>query len=412
MHLIDTGLETKTGGRVKRRAFIGDEHVHADLRRRRRRRRPRRPARVPPTPRQARDGHRRAAAARFGGLVFDGDRVARFTEKPQVGEAGSTAASSCSSLGRSTTSTATTQSGSANRSSAGARRPAVAYRHDGFWQCMDTLRDVRAARRPVEQRQRAVEGSGRDQPASGTTARRWSPARPAWSAAGSSASACDAGADVVCLVRDWVPQSELVRTGLLDRSARSFAATSAIAICWSACSASTRSTPSFIWPRRRSSASPTAIPSRRSKATSRGTWRLLEACRRSPHVKHDRARLVRQGLWRAETLPYNEETPLAGRHPYDVSKSCADLIAQSYAKTYGLPVAITRCGNFYGGGDLNWNRIVPGTIRSIFRGQRPDHPLRRPVRARLLLCRRRRRRVHASRRTALARDPTSERRGL
>jgi len=62
---------------------------------------------------------------------------------------------------------------------------------------------------------------------------------------------------------------------------------------------------------------------------------------------------------------------LAGRHPYDVSKSCTDLIAQMYGKTYGLPVAITRCGNFYGGGDLNWNRIVPGTIRSVLRGERP-----------------------------------------
>jgi len=72
-----------------------------------------------------------------------------------------------------------------------------------------------------------------------------------------------------------------------------------------------------------------------------------------------------------EKLPYDENTPLEGRHPYDVSKSCADLIAQAYAKTYQLPVAITRCGNFYGGGDLNWNRIVPGTIRSALRGQRP-----------------------------------------
>jgi CDP-glucose 4,6-dehydratase len=70
-------------------------------------------------------------------------------------------------------------------------------------------------------------------------------------------------------------------------------------------------------------------------------------------------------------LPYDETTPLRGSHPYDVSKSCGDLIAQSYATSYGLPVAITRCGNFYGGGDLNWNRIVPGTIRSVLRGERP-----------------------------------------
>ena len=72
-----------------------------------------------------------------------------------------------------------------------------------------------------------------------------------------------------------------------------------------------------------------------------------------------------------ETLPYTEATALAGRHPYDVSKSCADLIAQSYASTYGTPVVITRCGNFFGGGDLNWSRIVPGTIRSVLRGQAP-----------------------------------------
>jgi CDP-glucose 4,6-dehydratase len=72
-----------------------------------------------------------------------------------------------------------------------------------------------------------------------------------------------------------------------------------------------------------------------------------------------------------EKLPYSESSPLQGRHPYDVSKSCADLIAQSYATTYNLPVAITRCGNFYGGGDLNWNRLVPGTIRSVIRGERP-----------------------------------------
>jgi CDP-glucose 4,6-dehydratase len=70
-------------------------------------------------------------------------------------------------------------------------------------------------------------------------------------------------------------------------------------------------------------------------------------------------------------LPYVETTPLVGRTPYDVSKSSADLIAQAYSATYGTPVAITRCGNFYGGGDLNWNRIVPGTIRSVVRGEPP-----------------------------------------
>ena len=70
-------------------------------------------------------------------------------------------------------------------------------------------------------------------------------------------------------------------------------------------------------------------------------------------------------------LPYTEDAPLQGRHPYDVSKSCTDLIALTYHHTFGVPVCVTRCGNFYGGGDLNWNRLIPGTIRSILRGQRP-----------------------------------------
>ncbi len=84
-------------------------------------------------------------------------------------------------------------------------------------------------------------------------------------------------------------------------------------------------------------------------------------------------RIFRQGAQYqlVETLPYDETTPLQGRHPYDVSKSAADLIAKTYAVSYDLPVAITRCGNFYGGGDLNWNRIIPGTIRSIVRGEAP-----------------------------------------
>ncbi len=70
-------------------------------------------------------------------------------------------------------------------------------------------------------------------------------------------------------------------------------------------------------------------------------------------------------------LPYTEEVPLQGSHPYDVSKSCADLIGQTYAASYGMPVAVKRCANIYGGGDLNWSRIMPGTIRSILRGERP-----------------------------------------
>jgi CDP-glucose 4,6-dehydratase len=103
----------------------------------------------------------------------------------------------------------------------------------------------------------------------------------------------------------------------------------------------------------------------------KGTWALLEACRRSPTVKQIVTASSDKAYGDHEKLPYDEDTPLQGRHPYDVSKSCADLLARAYAQTYGLPVVITRCGNFYGGGDLNWNRIVPGTIRSVLRGERP-----------------------------------------
>jgi CDP-glucose 4,6-dehydratase len=102
-----------------------------------------------------------------------------------------------------------------------------------------------------------------------------------------------------------------------------------------------------------------------------GTWALLEACRRTPTVLQIAIASSDKAYGSHDQLPYDEDAPLRGRHPYDVSKSAADLIAQSYATTFGLPVVITRCGNFYGGGDLNWNRVVPGTIRSVLRGQRP-----------------------------------------
>jgi CDP-glucose 4,6-dehydratase len=102
-----------------------------------------------------------------------------------------------------------------------------------------------------------------------------------------------------------------------------------------------------------------------------GTWSILEASRRSPTVKQIVYASSDKAYGESEELPYDEATPLRGLHPYDVSKACGDMLAQSYAATYDLPVSITRCGNFFGGGDLNWNRIVPGTIRSALRGDRP-----------------------------------------
>ena len=178
------------------------------------------------------------------------------------------------------------------------------------------------------------------------------------------------GADVVCLVRDWVPQSEMVRSrdiervkvvrgdvrdrDCLERSLGEYeidtvfhlAAQTIVGI-----------------------ANRNAISTFESNI--QGTWNLLEACRRSPAVKSIVVASSDKAYGDQAVLPYSEDTPLQGQHPYDVSKSCADLIAHTYALSYQLPVAITRCGNFYGGGDLNWNRIVPGTIRSALRGERP-----------------------------------------
>jgi len=104
----------------------------------------------------------------------------------------------------------------------------------------------------------------------------------------------------------------------------------------------------------------------------RGTWNVLEACRlHSGLVERVVVASSDKAYGEHDVLPYTEEMPLQGRYPYEVSKSCADLITQSYYHTYGLPVAVARCGNIYGGGDLNWSRIVPGTIRSLWRGESP-----------------------------------------
>ena len=104
----------------------------------------------------------------------------------------------------------------------------------------------------------------------------------------------------------------------------------------------------------------------------RGTWNLLEACRLHRDLVERVVIASSDKAYGAQPrLPYTEDMPVAGMHPYEVSKSAADLIARTYYHTYGLPVAIARCGNVFGGGDLNWSRIVPGTIRSFLRGERP-----------------------------------------
>ena len=179
-----------------------------------------------------------------------------------------------------------------------------------------------------------------------------------------------AGADVVCLLRDWAPHAELTQAGLLERVKTVHGDVCDQALLERALGEYEIDTVIHF-------AAQTIVPIANRNPVSTftsnigGTWSLLEACRRSPAVKQIVLASSDKAYGVHENLPYDEEAPLQGRYPYDVSKSCADLIAQSYAATYGLPVAITRCGNFYGGGDLNWNRIVPGTIRAVLRGQRP-----------------------------------------
>ena len=107
------------------------------------------------------------------------------------------------------------------------------------------------------------------------------------------------------------------------------------------------------------------------KANIEGTWNILEAARKSPLIKQVIVASSDKAYGDQEVLPYDENMPLQGKHPYDVSKSCADLIAQTYYETYKLPVCITRCGNLYGGGDLNFNRIIPQSIKSILNKEAP-----------------------------------------
>jgi CDP-glucose 4,6-dehydratase len=180
----------------------------------------------------------------------------------------------------------------------------------------------------------------------------------------------EAGADVVCLVRDWVPQSELVRTGLLERVKVVRGDIRDQVVLERALGEFEIDTVLHL-----AAQTIVTIANRNPVSTFEsniaGTWNLMEASRRSPKVKQIVVASSDKAYGDQEELPYKEETPLQGQHPYDVSKSCADLIAKTYAVSYDLPVVITRCGNFYGGGDLNWNRVIPGTIRSILRGQNP-----------------------------------------
>ena len=178
------------------------------------------------------------------------------------------------------------------------------------------------------------------------------------------------GADVVALVRDWVPKSTLLSADLLQQVTLVRGDVREQDVLERAMGEYEIDTVFHL-------AAQTIVGTANRNPVStldtniRGTWALLEAARRSPLVKAVITASSDKAYGDHVTLPYDETAALQGAHPYDASKSCADLISHMYAVTFGVPVAITRCGNFYGGGDLNWNRLVPGTIRSALRGKRP-----------------------------------------
>jgi CDP-glucose 4,6-dehydratase len=180
-----------------------------------------------------------------------------------------------------------------------------------------------------------------------------------------------AGAGVTVLVRDWDPQSELIRSRLVERTnvvngaVEDYAGLERALVEHEIDTVFHLAAQTIVGAARRS-------PLATFEANISGTYNLLEACRRhSDMVERVIVASSDKAYGSSEQLPYTESMPPLARYPYDVSKACADLIAQSYHATYGMPVAIARCGNIYGGGDLNWSRVVPGTIRSLHFGERP-----------------------------------------
>lgn len=180
----------------------------------------------------------------------------------------------------------------------------------------------------------------------------------------------DRGADVVCLVRDESPRSYLVRQGLIGRITQVHGALEDQALMERILNEYDVRTVLHL-----AAQAIVGVANRDPVSTFesnlRGTWSLLEACRRSPLIREIVVASSDKAYGEQPVLPYTEDMPLLAKNPYDVSKACTDMIAQSYATTFHLPIVISRCGNFYGEGDLNWNRIVPGTIRSVLRGERP-----------------------------------------
>lgn len=179
------------------------------------------------------------------------------------------------------------------------------------------------------------------------------------------------GSRVSVFVRDWDPESELIRSGSVSRCRVVTGRLEEVSdperalVDHEIDSVFHLGAQTLVGPAVRS-------PLATFEANVRGTYNLLEACRRQGDtLKRVLVASSDKAYGTSPVLPYTEEMPLLGEHPYDVSKSCTDLLSRCYAITYGLPVVIARCGNIFGGGDLNWSRIVPATIRSALRGESP-----------------------------------------
>lgn len=179
------------------------------------------------------------------------------------------------------------------------------------------------------------------------------------------------GANVICLIRDHVPSSGLMRSRLFNQVVCVSGSLEDYSTVLRAVNEYEVDTVFHLGAQTIvGTASRSALSTFESNI--RGTWTLLEACRQcAKKVERVLVASSDKAYGEHEKLPYTEDTPLVGRYPYDVSKSCADLITLSYFHSYRLPVAVTRCGNLFGGGDLNFSRLIPGTIRSALNNEPP-----------------------------------------
>ena len=179
------------------------------------------------------------------------------------------------------------------------------------------------------------------------------------------------GSDVVALARDWDPQSELIRSGDVNRVTVVSGVVEDLGTVTRAINHQACDTVFHLAAQTQVGAA-YRDPYETFESNVRGTYSLLEACRRlGKQVERIVVASSDKAYGDAVQLPYTESTRLDAKYPYDTSKSCTDLITRSYVVTYGLPATIARCGNIYGGGDLNWDRIVPGTVRWLRAGERP-----------------------------------------